>query len=1664
MQHLELSHQQRRAWQMRSDAVTIPRTEVEIGVSGPIDPERLAAAVGAVVHRHEILRTRIERQPGLNLPVQAIYESVAALSVARGTPGDAVDIQVVRESPDHARVTVRSPATLLDRFSCELLRDDLAKLYAGTSGEVTTEPLQYADYASWIDESMTAPDTERGRRFWSDLDLAPFDDFVLAVSKRNHDFTRAQSKSHKYFGGAAVDAVRRYAEARDVAIEVVIASAWLVLLYRHGITDQVAVGIGRSLRPFEDLRTGMGMYHQYLPLIAALEADHRFDDIVSLVSAYFAQMDEWQDCFSWDLLAADRPCCLRYLFDFSTAPSAIAGDGLTFSVERIESHSEPFELKLEVEQASDGSALGCTLWFDAASIEPRQAERFLPQLELLIVDALEEPIRSIGRLRMLPAEEKAVIERLNETFAPYALDSMTLVSFFRDAASKFADRDAVSFRNETFSYRELDARSNRVARMLISDHGVGQETIVAIMMERGVHLLPALYGVLKAGGAYLPLDPDYPDDRIRHILAEAKVRCVLCDRDYLPRLTALGVPAICLADFDLGPYSSDPLDVDIDPRSAAYVIYTSGSTGLPKGVQNEHRGICNLLCWMQDEYRLTADDRVLQKTPYTFDVSLPELFWPLHVGALVVFADPGGHRDAGYLVNVIRQERITTTSFVPTMLRLFLDHPEAGTCVSLTRILAAGEALVGDLRRRFRTTLPTTGLLNLYGPTEAAVYVTHWDCGPESPYGVVPIGRPLANTQIHVLDAELRPVPIGVKGELYIGGVQVARGYVGRDDLTRERFINDPFSSEGRLYKSGDLSRWLPDGSIAYLGRTDSQIKLRGLRIELGEIEEVISMHPDVAQCVVVVRELSDMDRRLVAYLIAAEGAALDIDAVRKHVASKVPDYMIPAHLQVVAEFPTTSSGKIDRKRLPDPDLKTAAAGYLAARNGVERYLVATWQDMLKIDRIGVRDNFFELGGDSLQAAIFCNHLSAVINGYVSVVAVFEHGTVEQFAKFLSGEYPAASDALVTTRTDDQPRPTGERLGPIPDRPTTLPATEYQVRTWLIDALEEKNPAYNTMVALELRGKIDVAALRRAIRHLIDRHEILRTRYHVADGRLFQSLCPVETTPFAVLSLQSPLSEQSIKRCVQEEAHRTFDLEAGEVIRATLYCGTDGASLLIVDVHQIASDAWCRDLLVQEITALYQAETAVEATPMPPVLQYGDFALWIRARSSGPDGERSREFWRKLLGERPEVLDLPTNALRPPVKTNHGALVRHTLPSSLLSRVYELAGAKRVSSFMVLFAGFFVLLAKYCGQKNIIVGSTVACREREETQLLMGRIANMIAVPATVDTEATFSELLAQVRDTLLGAYTHQDYPLTGVLAETAPVRDASQTTLYQVVFAGETKPRVIPKISGLDVRDVAVDKGLAKYDMTMVVMEDNHELLVELEYNTDVFIAASMHCLLDDYASLLDMLVDRSDSPLGTIELGAASDRLRHVGERPRINGFPIDIERLREALLALAPIEQCELRAHSADGRDALVAYYSGTKTDSDEIERMLAWSVPAFMLPSRYVYTADVGGSALAASTPEPRHAESGDRIEEQIIEEWRGLLAKTSIAPDDDFFDLGGNSMLALQAAGLAASTFGVPLTLRHFFEASKPRALARHVRVLRALTTPDTRTNIENVRI
>jgi amino acid adenylation domain-containing protein len=740
-------------------------------------------------------------------------------------------------------------------------------------------------------------------------------------------------------------------------------------------------------------------FASHIPLRIEIDANQGFEELINAIEREKERARSHKS-FARDLLLRDS----RLLELLKTE----MGRRLPVSVSRVENvHSRlaTYGAGMEIIIPDDGEE--CLWLYDQEVVDSKAVEKMRSQFLVLLREIYEKQCEQISELSVVPEEEKKkLIIEFNDTKVDYPLDKC-LHEFFEAQVERTPDAVAAVFKGERLTYHELNKRTNQLAHRL-RKLGVGPETLVGVYMERSLEMVISLYGILKAGGAYVPLDPEYPAERISFMLEESQVPVLLTQKCLESKIPGHSAKVICVdSEWEMiAAESGDNLQTETKPDHLAYVIYTSGSTGRPKGVMNIHRGICNRLLWMQDAYKLTPADRVLQKTTFSFDVSVWEFFWPLMFGAALVVAEPGGHRDTGYLVKTIVDEKITTMHFVPSMLQVFLEDKDVRACKSIKRVICSGEALPYDLQERFFELL-NAELHNLYGPTEAAVDVTYWACQPGSSLKTVPIGRPIANTQTYILDRYMHPVPIGVSGELHLGGVQIARGYLNRPELTAEKFLPDPFSREpgARLYKTGDLCRYFPDGNIEYLGRNDFQVKIRGQRIEIGEIEAVLSLFPAVREVTVLAREDVAGDKRLVAYIVSRQQANLDLEELRNFARDKLPSYMVPSTIVRMETFPLTSSGKVDRRSLPVPERKRQMdRSYVAPQGESERILATIWEELLQVDKVGVRDNFFDLGGHSLLLVKMVPKVATAFGRKVTIIDLFQRPTIKALAEFLSDD------------------------------------------------------------------------------------------------------------------------------------------------------------------------------------------------------------------------------------------------------------------------------------------------------------------------------------------------------------------------------------------------------------------------------------------------------------------------------------------------------------------------------------------------------------------------------------------------------------------------------------------------------------------------------------
>ncbi|GHE98055.1 non-ribosomal peptide synthase/polyketide synthase [Streptomyces griseoluteus] len=1163
-------------------------------------------------------------------------------------------------------------------------------------------------------------------------------------------------------------------------------------------------------------------------------------------------------------------------------------DGLSFGGHRATmsnlANGPVDDLAFAVYDRAGESGLRIDLDGNTARHTAEEVALHLERFQRVLLLLLSDPQTQAGHVDVLSDDDRRrILHEWNDTATDHAADTLpVLTAAFERQAARTPDATAVVYDDTRLSYAELNSRANRLARLLV-EHGAGPERTVGLALHRSVDLVVAMYAVVKAGAAYLPLDPDYPADRLRGILADADpVSVMACDATagLLPdgtRHILLDDPGVRAA-LLTGP-DTDLTDADrtapLSPSHPAYVIHTSGSTGRPKGVVVTHAAVDNRLAWMQADHPQGPGDRVLQKTPAGFDVSVWEFFWPLRVGATLVLARAGGHRDPAYLAELIRTERITTLHFVPSMLAVFLAEPTAARCAETVRtVFCSGEALPLPLAAAFRTAFGTTRLVNLYGPTEAAVDVTAWECRDSVETGSAPIGRPVANTRVYILDRRLRPVPVGVAGELYLAGIQLARGYLDRPALTAERFVANPHGNPGeRMYRTGDLARWRADGTVEFLGRVDSQVKIRGFRVELGEVEATLTTHDGVARAFVMPHERHG-DTHLIAYVVPAPGTEIDGSELRRALRERLPEFMMPSVVSVLDALPLTANGKVDRRALPVPEFG-AATLTRAARTVREDVLCGVFAQVLGAERVGVEENFFDLGGHSLSATRVVSRVRAVLGVELPLRAVFEAPSVALLAEWID-------------------RAEGARAGvSAVERPAAVPLSFAQRRMWFLNRLEGTDAStYNVAFALWLDGTLDQQALAAALADVIDRHESLRTVYpEDASGQPYQKILPTHAVAPALTTATA--ADAGLRRVMTEFTTRGFDLATEVPLRARLFSQDETSNVLVLVLHHIAGDGWSMAPLVRDVATAYEARIAGNAPEWAPLpVQYADYALWQRellGEESDQESVLSRQvgFWTRALAGVPEQLELPTDRARPAVATFRGDTVAVEIGPELHAGLVGLARESGASVFMVLQAAFAVLLSRLGAGEDIAIGSPIAGRMDEALDDLVGFFVNTLVLRTDVSGDPTFRELIGRVRETDLAAYAHQDVPFEHLVEVLNPARSMSRHPLFQVMLVLQNNEQADLRLPGLELGVEQLGTQTSKFDLLLSVGErfgvDGRMLGLEghLEFAVDLFDRASAERLAERFVRVLGGVVSSPDARV-------SSARLLSVGERAElVRGF---------------------------------------------------------------------------------------------------------------------------------------------------------------------------------
>ena len=1407
-------------------------------IRGSLDIGALRRALNEVVRRHESLRTTFAMQgdepvqviaPDLELAVPLLEANDEAtlhnLIIAEANKtfdlqqGPLLSAQIIRLDPEDHALFFNQHHIISDGWSMGVFLRELNQLYAAFIKDEPSplpEPgLQYADYAVWQRQQSEA--LAKQLDYWKQKLAAP-PVLELPTDRSRPPVQRYRGAILSWPVAAPLTArLKQLAQQEHATLFMLLMAAFQTLLYRYSGQEDFTVGSPVAGRNHAELEGMIGLFVNTMVLRADLSGSPTFLQLLAQVRetslAAFSHQDVPFEKLVEELLATrdmSRNPLFQVMFVLQNTPSSqLALNGA--EVEPIEIPIETGKLDLLLSITESNQGLECTFNYNTDLFDKTTIERMAGHLQNLLQEVVANPERSVAELHLMTEDEKQqILIQWNNTNVDYQ-NNATIQQLIEQQVDKTPDAIALVFNEHQLTYRELNKRANQLAHHLRSK-GVGPDVLVGICLERSLELVIGLLGILKAGGAYVPLDPGYPQERLAFMIEDAQAPVLLTQQGLLRKLPSFDGVITCL-DQEQQTIAAQPhtnLPAHATAENLAYVIYTSGSTGRPKGVAIEHRSVVTFLYWTAEVFSVKELAGTLFSTSVCFDLSVFELFAPLNQGGAVIVA-----KNALQLPTLLGAQQITLINTVPSAITELLRMSAVPATVRTINL--AGELLPGSLARDIYELQHVDKLFNLYGPTEDTIYST-FTLIARGDDGAPTIGRPIANSQTYILDRHGEPVPEGVHGELYVAGAGLARGYLNRPELNAEKFLPDPFSAVPgtRMYRTGDLARYLPNGNIEYLGRIDFQVKLRGFRIELGEIESLLRQHPLVQNAVAIVREDTPGDKRLVAYIVTKRDA-VPPHALTSMLKAKLPEYMVPADMVYLDALPLTSNGKIDRKSLPEPahDRSRLENKFIAPRTPYEYEIARIWVEVMYLENPGIHDNFFELGGHSLLATRVISRINGTFGTQLPLRELFESPTIAGLAQSL-----LVNKSLATQETSSQKN----TLKALTDR-SSLPLSFAQQRLWFLDQLEHGSANYNIPCAYRIRGSLNICALRYALNEVVRRHESLRTTFAMQGDEPVQVIAP--DLELAVPLLEAN-DEATLHNLIIAEANKTFDLQQGPLLSAQIIRLDPEDHALFFNQHHIISDGWSMGVFLRELNQLYAAFIKAEPSPLTePGLQYADYAVWQRQQSEAL--AKQLDYWKQKLAA-PPVLELPTDRSRPPVQRYRGAILSWPVAAPLTARLKQLAQQEHATLFMLLMAAFQTLLYRYSGQEDFTVGSPVAGRNHAELEGMIGLFVNTMVLRADLSGSPTFLQLLAQVRETSLAAFSHQDVPFEKLVEELLATRDMSRNPLFQVMFVLQNTPSSQLALNGAEVEPIEIPIETGKLDLLLSITESNQGLGVHLQ------------------------------------------------------------------------------------------------------------------------------------------------------------------------------------------------------------------------------------------
>ncbi|WP_084529817.1 non-ribosomal peptide synthetase [Nocardia crassostreae] len=1604
-ERLPLSAGQRRMWflQTRDPQDTTLNICVAYRLRGALDEARLRSAVGAVFAKHDILRTTYgvdeqgdpfqvfsddvtvpwqshdltalpEQSRGVRVEVLARREFGRSFDLATELP---LRITLVRTGTEDFTLLLAAHHICWDDDAWGVFFADLNAAYNGT-GEIPSAPAQFADL-----EVLDAPEDDPADiEFWRTA-LRPLLEALELPGAAAAVPSKSAARRTLALPQDLLDRVDAFACEHAATPFMVLLAGYAALIERYTAADDFLISIPVTNRRSAAAEQLVGYFGNTLLLRNTVRAGETFAGLVE------STKQTCLDAFAHQAVGIDRVVrevnpervagrdgmdqLVRLGFSVRKSADGFALRGITSAqLDELGAPTAQVPLALAVvTESAHGAVLEAEYQVDV--LGEALVQRMLEHYAQLLDSALTMPDKRIGDLDMLGAQDRAAILELSRG-ADVPAEPTTMVALFEASVAAAPEALALVSDHARLTYAELNQRANRLAHWLIRE-GIGAEDIVGLRMSTSVEFIVAVYGVLKAGAAYLPIDPAYPDDRIDYLVADARPALVM-------GRVELDAAESAAAELP----QANPADADrvrpLRPENLAYVIYTSGSTGKPKGVPVAHAAIADHVVSFTAEWGMTSQDRLLQSSSVSFDASLLDIFVTLALGARLVVPKPDAFRDIRYVADLITRQGVTVLHMVPSMLSTFLLLPEVSEWRALRHVPVGGEALPGEVADKFAGVFDAE-LRNHYGPTEAVVCATHMPVEGPQGTGIVPIGVPNRNVHAYVLDEALQLVPAGVVGELYLGGDQLARSYLGRAELTAQRFVADPFTPGQRLYRSGDLVRRNEFGELDFVGRADEQVKVRGFRIELGEVESALGAHPAVGHCVVIVAEDPAVGPTLAAYLVPAAGQSVEVEQVRKHAAAVLPEYMVPSAFAVIDEIPLTVNGKLDKRALPAPQ-SAVARTHRKPATATERRMCGIYRQLFGLEVVGADDSFFELGGHSLLAARLVAQIRAEFGVELDVRIIFDTPTAAGLAAVLveqfRNEFGIDLDSM-----DDSDEPETETVAVQPEsgsaRPALgnrerleqLPLSYSQLAMWFQYKMEGSSAVGNLPFAVRLDGALDIAALRAALGDVVARHESLRTGFAERDGIPYQVVQPTLEVPLTITEIAADRLDAELA----EIGGYRFTVESEPLLRPTLLVLGPRTHVLSLLVHHIVADHASLGILLGDLVTAYRARVETGRAPAwtPLDIQFPDYALWQRAAfepgadgAPSPYGRAQLEHWRTALAGLPDQIDVAQDRPRPPVLGKRGEVATFSVPAAHRLGMTALAEQCGATEFMVYEAAVATLLHKLGGGADIALGTPVACRVDEAVTPLVGLFANMAVLRNDLSGTPSLRDTVLRARESVLNAHAHQELPIERLVEALNPPRSRSRNPLFQSMlhFRGaDWAPAAVALAGNATATVLPVDFDVSFLDLNLSInVNTDGGLDIRVVANADLYDAVTVRNIADALAATL---------------YGYATAPERAVA----------DLEVLPEAVL-----------------------------------ERLLARPVAVAAAHSTAATAGDTGTVAALI----------------EILEE---LLEITDVEAEDNFFALGGDSVISIQWSA-RANALGLPLTPQLVFETMTITELAAAV--------------------